>query len=76
MTVTLSAGQALKLWHDANLHMVRDEEPDLLAGGPGLSLERSEPANSPLLDDLRSDVGMEWVPEEMWFTVRRPWSWR
>ena len=21
-----------------------------------------------LLDDLRSDVGMEWVPEEMWFT--------
>jgi DNA-binding MarR family transcriptional regulator len=29
MTVTLSAGQALKLWHDANLHMVRDEEPDL-----------------------------------------------
>ena len=25
----LSAGQALQLWHDVNLHMVRDEEPDL-----------------------------------------------
>ena len=22
----------------------------------------------PLLDDLRSDVGMEWVPQSMWFT--------
>jgi hypothetical protein len=53
---------------EADVFLLTDEEPDLLAGGPGLSLERSEPANSPLLDDLRSDVGMEWVPEEMWFT--------
>ena len=30
---------------------------------PGLRLERSEPADDLLLDDLRSDVGMEWVPE-------------
>src|SRR3990170_2127713 len=29
MSVTLSAAQALKLWHDVNLHMVRDDEPDL-----------------------------------------------
>ena len=29
MTLNLSAGQALKLWHDVNLHMVRDDEPDL-----------------------------------------------
>ncbi len=27
--LSMSAGQALKLWHDVNLHMVRDEEPDL-----------------------------------------------
>jgi DNA-binding MarR family transcriptional regulator len=27
--LSVSAGQALKLWHDVNLHMVRDEEPDL-----------------------------------------------
>jgi len=53
---------------EADVFLLTDEEPDLLAGGPGLSLERSEPANTPLLDDLRSDAGMEWVPEEMWFT--------
>lgn len=53
---------------EADVFLLTDEEPDLLAGGPGLTLERSEPANTPLLDDLRSDAGMEWVPEEMWFT--------
>lgn len=53
---------------EADVFLLTDEEPDLLAGGPGLSLERSEPANASLLDDLRSDVGMEWVPEHMWFT--------
>jgi hypothetical protein len=53
---------------EADVFLLTDEEPDLLAGGPGLSLERSEPANAALLDDLRSDVGMEWVPEDMWFT--------
>ena len=53
---------------EADVFLLTDDEPDLLAGGPGLSLERSEPANQSLLDDLRSDVGMEWVPEEMWFT--------
>ncbi|CAN5347090.1 MarR family winged helix-turn-helix transcriptional regulator [soil metagenome] len=29
MSVTLSAAQALKLWHDVNLHMIRDDQPDL-----------------------------------------------
>jgi DNA-binding MarR family transcriptional regulator len=27
--LSLSTGQALQLWHDVNLSMVRDEEPDL-----------------------------------------------
>jgi hypothetical protein len=53
---------------DADVFLLTDDEPDLLAGGPGLSLERSEPASSGLLADLRSDKGMEWVPEQMWFT--------
>ena len=53
---------------EADVFLLTDEEPDLLAGGPGLSLDRSEPADDLLLDDLRSDVGMEWVPEDMWFT--------
>ena len=53
---------------EADVFLLTDDEPDLLAGGPGLSLERSEAASAALLDDLRSDVGMEWVPEDMWFT--------
>jgi hypothetical protein len=53
---------------EADVFLLTDEEPDLLAGGPGLSLERSEEADDSLLDDLRSDVGMAWVPEDMWFT--------
>lgn len=56
---------------DADVFLLTDAEPQLLAGGPGLSLERSEQANQSLLDDLRSDVGMEWVPAQMWFTYLR-----
>lgn len=29
MTVALSTGQALRLWHDVTLAMVQDDEPDL-----------------------------------------------
>ena len=53
---------------DADVFVLTDEQPSLLAGGPGLTLARSEPADDLLLDDLRSDVGMEWVPDSMWFT--------
>lgn len=53
---------------EADVFLLTDDEPDLLAGGPGLSLERSEQASTLLLDDLRSDVGMEWVPDDMWLT--------
>jgi hypothetical protein len=53
---------------DADVFLLTDDRPKLLAGGPGLSIGRSEPASTPLLDDLRSDVGMEWVPEKMWLS--------
>jgi hypothetical protein len=53
---------------EADVFLLTDVEPELLAGGPGLSVERSEPAGNRLLDDLRSDVGMEWVPSEMWLS--------
>ena len=29
MAREVTTGAALKLWHDVNLHMVRDDEPDL-----------------------------------------------
>ena len=34
----------------------------------GVTLERSEAASTALLADLRSDVGMEWLPASMWLT--------
>ena len=53
---------------EADVFLLTDEEPGLLAGGTGLTLERSEAAGDLLLDDLRSDVNMDWVPEDLWFS--------
>ena len=53
---------------EADVFLLTDERPELLAGGPGMSLERSEAASGSLLTDLRSDVGMEWVPDDMWLS--------
>ena len=53
---------------EADVFLLTDRQPNLLAGGPGLTLARSEAADEPLLADLRADKGMEWVPEDMWFT--------
>ncbi|MEA3057081.1 MAG: hypothetical protein QOD30_2513 [Actinomycetota bacterium] len=52
----------------ADVFLLTDERPALLAGGRGLSIGRSERASASLLDDLRTDVGMTWVPSSMWFT--------
>jgi hypothetical protein len=53
---------------DADVFLLTDRQPKLLAGGGGLSLSRNEPASPLLLDDLRSDKHMGWVPSSMWFT--------
>jgi hypothetical protein len=53
---------------EADVFLLTDEEPTLLAGGPGLTFGRNEPARPSLLADLRSDAGMEWVPADMWLT--------
>ena len=53
---------------EADVFLLTDERPSLMAGGTGLTLERSEQADGLLLDDLRSDVNMEWVPERMWLS--------
>jgi hypothetical protein len=64
--LALGAGEAEVI--EADIFLLTDDEPQLLAGGRGLTLDRSEPASRALLDDLRSDTGMEWLPEEMWLT--------
>jgi hypothetical protein len=53
---------------EADVFLLTDDRPQLLAGGPGLTLDRSEAASPGLLAELRSDAGMEWVPDEMWLT--------
>jgi hypothetical protein len=52
----------------ADVFLLTDAKPKLLAGGRGLSLGRSEPAATQLLNDLRSDKGMQWVPDHQWFS--------
>jgi hypothetical protein len=59
---------------EADVYLLTDEKPSMLpnpgaifASG-GLQLGHSAAANDLLLDDLRSDAGMEWVPEEAWLT--------
>jgi Uncharacterized protein conserved in bacteria (DUF2330) len=53
---------------EADVFLLTEDEPSLLAGGTGMTLDRSEQANDLLLDDLRSDVNMDWVPEDMWLS--------
>jgi hypothetical protein len=53
---------------EADVFLLTDEKPELLAGGPGLTLERGVQASDQLLSDLRSDVNMDWLPQQMWLT--------
>jgi hypothetical protein len=53
---------------EADVFLLTDDEPELLVSGAGLTLDRSEPATDLLLSDLRSDVGMQWVPDDMWLS--------
>jgi hypothetical protein len=53
----------------ADVYLLTESEPRLLPGPQkGLDLRRSESASIPLLDDLRSDEGMSWVPQKMWLS--------
>lgn len=82
--LALGAGAAAPV--DADVYLLTDREPALLPAPvptetaarlgeevrPGLVLERSEPASSSLLADLRSDKGMRWLPgDQMWLTYLR-----
>jgi hypothetical protein len=46
----------------ADVFLLTDTKPNLLAGGRGLTLDRNEPANASLLSDIRSDKHMGWIP--------------
>ncbi|HXG27004.1 MAG TPA: DUF2330 domain-containing protein [Candidatus Binatia bacterium] len=56
---------------EADVYLLTDRAPALLpAPGPsnGMRLDHSDPASEALLNDLRSDTGMSWVPESGWLT--------
>lgn len=55
---------------EADVFLLTDDRPDLYTG-EGVRTERSEEASTRLLDDLRSDTGMEWIPSTAWLSYLR-----
>ncbi|MGH9027407.1 MAG: DUF2330 domain-containing protein, partial [Acidimicrobiia bacterium] len=66
----LSTGKPADEVVNADVFLLTEREP-LILTGDGVTTERSEPASESLLDDLRSDRGMEWVDEDLWLTYTR-----
>ncbi len=57
---------------EADVFLLTAEQPALLPlYKPGLTLVHSDAATQSLLDDLRSDDGMGWVPESAWLSKLR-----
>jgi hypothetical protein len=56
---------------EADVYLLTDRAPALLpvpTTTNGLRLDHSDRASASLLADLRSDRGMEWIPEKGWLT--------
>ena len=56
---------------DADVYLLTDNQPALLpapTGSNGMRLDHSRKAGQSLLNDLRSDRGMSWVPSDGWLT--------
>ena len=67
----LSLGKAADARVDADVYLLTDHQPALLptpTGSNGMNLDNSQQASQSLLDDLRSDRGMGWVPKDGWLT--------
>jgi hypothetical protein len=73
----LTLGQQPSALVQSDVFLLTDRRPALLpttvtpSGDPsqrGMILRVSEPASASLLDDLRRDGRMEWMPQNMWLT--------
>jgi hypothetical protein len=64
----LSLGLDRSRFVNADVFLLTDDRPTVLAADRGVDSVRSEPASASLLDDLRSDKHMGWVPSSMWLT--------
>ncbi len=56
---------------NADVYLMTDHAPALLpapTGDNGIRLDHSAAASTSLLNDLRSDRGMDWVPSSAWLT--------
>jgi len=54
---------------EADVYLLTDSQPTLLPGPrKGLRLNYDQAASKSLLNDLRSDAGMEWVPKSAWLS--------
>jgi hypothetical protein len=65
----LSLGKGADDRVDADVYLLTDRVPTILPAATrdsGLDLLHTAPASTSLLDDLRSDRGMGWVPEHAW----------
>jgi len=58
---------------EADVYLLTDRQPAMLPqpAGDGLFLDHSAAATGSLLDDLRSDIGMEWIPKAAWLSKVR-----
>jgi hypothetical protein len=67
----LGLGKTADAQVDADVYLLTDHQPALLptpTGSNGMRLDNSQQASQSLLDDLRSDRGMSWVPGDGWLT--------
>jgi hypothetical protein len=58
---------------EADLYLLTDQKPAILPrpGAQGIELDHSAAATTSLLNDLRSDKGMEWIPTSAWLSKVR-----
>lgn len=57
---------------EADVFLLTERKPDIFIPSDGLTLDRSEQGSDGLIADLRSDKGMEWIPEDgMWLSYLR-----
>jgi hypothetical protein len=70
----LGLGKSAAETVQADVYVLTDDKPAMLPNpeafleSDGLILDHSAAASDPLLTDLRSDAGMEWVPDDAWLT--------
>ena len=69
----LALGKAPSDRVEADVYMLTDGKPAILPrpGQQGIELDHSAAATVSLLNDLRSDKGMEWIPTSAWLSKVR-----